>query len=59
MPPPFKFLSNSEFESLNLEGKRAYLDEATAELERTKVVHRDGGWHKLFRHGPKPDKKPG
>jgi len=58
MPPPFKFLSTSEFEGLNLDGKRAYLDAATAELERTKADHRDGGWGRLFRSGPKDDKKP-
>jgi hypothetical protein len=49
MATPFKFLSVSEFEALNPEEKRAYISEATAELERTKVDHAAGGWHTLFR----------
>ena len=49
MASPFKFLSFSEFQGLTLEDKRAYLTEATAELERTKVDRAAGGWHTLFR----------
>ena len=67
MESPFKFLSISEFERLYPEEKRAYLSEATAELERTKVDQRAGGWHTLFRQDqpreqqgsqPKDDTKP-
>jgi hypothetical protein len=68
MATPFKFLSVSEFEALNPQEKRAYLDEATAELERTKADHADSGWHRLFRQDQqqtqqqqpqlKDDKKP-
>jgi hypothetical protein len=57
MPPLFKFLSTSEFEELSIDDKRAYLDAATAELERTKADHRDGGWVKLFKDEPKDAKK--
>ena len=49
MAKPFTFLSVSEFEALNPEEKRAYISEATAELERTKVDPAAGGWDKLFR----------
>jgi hypothetical protein len=49
MDPPFKFLSVSEFEALNLEEKRAYIAEATTEQERTKTDPASGGWDKLFR----------
>ena len=49
MATPFKFLSVSEFEELTPEEKRAYIAEATAELERTKLDPAAGGWHTLFR----------
>ena len=49
MASHFKFLSFSEFQTLTLEGKRAYLSEATAELERTRQNRAAGGWHTLFR----------
>src|SRR5688572_611631 len=56
MAAPFKSLSTSEFNSLNLEGKRAYLMEATAELER--MDHHAGGWHAMFRQEQQPKPKP-
>ena len=69
MATPFKFLSMDEFESLTLEDKRAYIADATAEVERTRTDHLEGGWHRLFRQDqeqtqqqqqprPKEDKKP-
>ena len=69
MTRPFEFLTVSEFEALNPEEKRAYIGEATAELERTKLDPAVGGWHRLFRQTqqqqqqqqqprPKDDKKP-
>jgi hypothetical protein len=59
MDAPFKFLSISEFKALNPEEKRAYIGEATAELERTRVDHHAGGWHTLFRQErPQPKDKP-
>jgi len=45
----FKFLYFSEFAGLTLEEQHAYLNEATAELDRTKVDRAAGGWHTLFR----------
>lgn len=58
MASPFKFLSISEFESLSPEEKRAYLIEATAELDRTKVDPHAGGWHTLFRQDqPQPQQQ--
>lgn len=35
--------------SLNPEEKIAYIDEASAEVERTKVDPHAGGWETLFR----------
>ena len=72
MATPFTFLSVSEFEELTPEEKRAYIAEATAELERTKLDPAAGGWHTLFRQDqqqtqqqqqqqqprPKDDEKP-
>jgi len=49
MPVPFRFLSVSEFESLNSEEKRGYIIEAMAEVERTKVDPHAGGWETIFR----------
>jgi hypothetical protein len=49
MASSFKFLSISEFEALSPEEQRAYITEATAELERTKVDPAAGGWDTLFR----------
>jgi hypothetical protein len=49
MAAPFSFLSVSEFEALNADEKRAYIREATAEVERTKVDPAAGGWERLFR----------
>jgi len=46
---PFKFLSVSEFETLSPQEKRAYVRQATAEVERTKLDPAAGGWHTLFR----------
>jgi hypothetical protein len=50
MDASFKFPSIGEFKALNPEEKRAYIGEATAELERTRVDHHAGGWHTPFRH---------
>ena len=69
MAAAFKFLSIREFEALTPEEKRAYIREATAELQRTKIDPSAGGWHRLFRQDqqqtqqqqqprPKDDTKP-
>ena len=49
MASSFRFLSVSEFEELSPDEKRAYIAEATAELERTRVDPAAGGWDTLFR----------
>ena len=53
MAMPFKFLFVSEFNRLSLEDKRAYLMNATEELERTEL-HHVGGWNILFRQEQQP-----
>lgn len=58
MAAPFKFLSVSEFEALNPAEKRAYISEATAELDRTKTDHDTGGWQRLFRQEQQQAQQP-
>jgi hypothetical protein len=58
----FKFLSVTEFEQLGSREKLAYLSDAMAELQRTKLEEAHG-WDNLFAQSvtqqqPGPDPKP-